>query len=572
MSLAETAAEPQIIATLIKSARVTPKRLAELEDEARMAGVPLLRILQQQSLATEEALAQVYAAQHNLTYVSLDNDRGLAEGWALSLPENVARRKGVLVVGEVGDDLVVAVADPADPSVRYALEQRYQRSIRLVVSPRNRITALHDRLYRQARERGAKMAEAPARIAPPRANIRATGMSAVEELDSIIDEAVDRRASDIHIEPEENRTAESGPESSRLRVRLRIDGRLVESRALPMKIAPSLVSRVKVLARLDIADKRSPQDGRFVHRAFGNEIDMRVAIIPTVLGERVTLRLLGMSRERIQLASLGMDLEIRQSFEELIRRPYGIILITGPTGAGKTTTMYAALQTVNSIDKHIITVENPVEYHLQGINQIQVDSENEVTFASALRSIVRHDPDVIMVGEIRDRDTAHLALEASLTGHLVFATLHTNSAAGALTRLIDMGCEPFLVASGVIGVLAQRLIRRVCERCRQMYAPNPAELKLLNLPPEQQEVELCRGRACAKCNQTGYLDRVGVFELLRFDTAIAEMVMQKSPAEAIHKKAAESGLRSLRDDAIAKALAGLTTLEEAIRVTTAAVL
>jgi type II secretory ATPase GspE/PulE/Tfp pilus assembly ATPase PilB-like protein len=534
-----------------------------------MACLPLADILQRQQLVTEEAVAEAYAAHYDLKYVTIDPDRGVAQGWALSLPENVARCKSMVVLGEAGDDLVAAVADPGDPTVRHVLEQRYQRAIRLVVSPRSRIAALQNKIYVESRERGVSQAEAPTRIAAPRAAVRKAAMSAVEEVDSILDEAVDRRASDVHIEPEESWSdSDASDETLRLRIRLRIDGRLIESRALPMSLAPSLVSRIKVLARLDISDKRSAQDGRFVHKSFGKDIDVRVAILPTVLGERVTIRILGMDRERMELTSLGMDVGARQLFEELIQRPYGIMLITGPTGSGKTTTMYTALESINTVDKHIITVENPVEYHLPGINQIQVDAENEVTFASALRSIVRHDPDVIMVGEIRDRDTAHLALEASLTGHLVFATLHTNSSSGGLARLMDMGCEPFLVASGVIGVLAQRLVRRLCEHCKQPYSATDAERRLMNLPEEQTNVELFHSRGCTQCNQTGYHDRVGIFELLRFDSSIAELVMEKSPAEAIQVRAIERGLRSLRDDALAKALAGLTTVEEAVRVTT----
>jgi type II secretory ATPase GspE/PulE/Tfp pilus assembly ATPase PilB-like protein len=386
-----------------------------------------------------------------------------------------------------------------------------------------------------------------------------TGLNVVELIDSILDEAVDRRASDVHIEPTQDR----------IRVRIRIDGQLVESRVVPKELLAPLVSRVKILCKLDITERRTAQDGRFDYSSFEQKIDIRVATIPTVYGERVTMRLLGMDQSRLELSSLGMELDIQQQFERLIRRPHGIILLTGPTGSGKTTTLYSALRQINTLDKHVITIENPVEYRIAGINQVQVDPENNVTFANALRSIVRHDPDIIMVGEIRDLETARLALEASLTGHLVFATLHTNSAAGAMTRLLDMGSEPYLVASGIVGVIAQRLVRRICDHCKESYSPNAKERELCGIPPERVEAELFRGNGCARCLRTGYYDRVGIYEFLQIDAGLAELIMETAPAEKMHQYGIEHGMQTLRMDAIAKALRGLTTLEEAIRVTAA---
>ena len=379
----------------------------------------------------------------------------------------------------------------------------------------------------------------------------------VEQLDSILDEAVDRRASDIHVEPE----------GDRLRIRLRIDGRMLEARAYPLDTAAAMISRIKVLCTMDITERRKPLDGRFTHRSFDQQIDVRVAVIPTARGESVTLRLLSQDRTRLTLEHLGMGLELRQAFERLIHRPYGIILLTGPTGSGKTTTLYAALQVINSVDKHIITVEDPVEYHIAGVNQVGVNEEFGVSFSAALRSILRHDPDVVMVGEIRDEPTAHLALEASLTGHLVFATLHTNSAVGAVTRLLDMGCEPYLVASGVIGVMAQRLVRKICSNCQRAYEPNATERRIMGIPRDRMDVEIHRGTGCSRCMRTGYLDRIGVFEFVPFDMGLANLAMEKATTEVLHRYAVEHGAITLRHDAIAKVRAGLTTLEEALRVT-----
>jgi type IV pilus assembly protein PilB len=558
--IAARQAETRIVSELRRQHSLGEVQLDQARREARFSGLPLVEILLVRDMISDEDVARIYAEQNGLRYLDLSR-RSISDAWALTIPENVARRKLLLPLGEVNGELIVAMGDPADRTALNIVQRRYDRPVHLVVSPRYQIRQCQERVYPQARQRGVQVVD----VAPPRADtveVGPAGLNIVEAIDSIIDEAVDRRASDIHIEPEEDR----------LRVRMRIDGRMIEARSLPLEVASALVSRVKVLATLDITERRAPQDGRFQHTSFDTPIDIRVATIPTILGERITLRLLGIDRARLGMSELGMDAESQQSFERLIRRPYGIILLTGPTGSGKTTTMYAALQTINTIDKHIITIENPVEYHITGVNQIQVDSQNNITFASALRSIVRHDPDIIMVGEIRDHETAHLALESSLTGHLVFATLHTNSAAGAITRLLDMGCEPFLVASGVIGVIAQRLVRRICENCKTDYTASVSERSLLDVPAERAEVKLYRGRGCARCLRSGYYDRVGIYELMRMDSGLADLVMQKAPTEAIHRYAVDHGTRTLRMDALAKALAGVTTAEEAVRVTTADVL
>jgi len=553
--IATETAQHVIVSKLLDGGHLTFSQLESAHTQAEIAGIPLVEQLLTDDLVSDADVAQVYADMRELRFVDLSR-RSPAYAWALTLPENIARRKNCIVFGEVGGQLVVAVADPVDPSVRAAVSTCFDRPIQYVVSPRFQIIDTIDEIYGAAREKGARISDAVP-VSTSVATASVSGINIVEVFDSIVDEAVDRRASDIHIEPEEDR----------LRMRFRIDGRLIEARAYPVDLAAQFISRVKVLSGMDITERRRPQDGRFSHRSFEQEIDVRVAIIPTARGERVTLRLLASKAGRISLENLGMGAELRQAFERLIHRPHGIILLTGPTGSGKSTTLYAALQCINTIDKHIITIEDPVEYDIAGINQVAVDAEHGVSFSAALRSILRHDPDIVMVGEIRDQQTAHLALEASLTGHLVFATLHTNSAAGAVTRLIDMGCEPYLVASGLIGVLAQRLVRRICANCKRSYEPNLPERKIMGFPPDRTNVHIYRGAGCARCLRTGYYDRVGVFEYLPFDTGLSDLIMLNATTEKLQEHGAAHGAITLREDAVSKIRDGLTTVEEALRVT-----
>jgi len=553
--IAAESIEHYIVAKLLTGGQLNGATLAALQREAEFLGQPVVELLQATDVLSEADLAQAYADMGGFRFLDLTRRRPNS-AWALTLPENVARTKHCLLFGEVAGQLVAAVADPIDPSVRAALSSYFDRPIQYVVSPRYQITEAIDDIYGKARARGAR----PSGLTPLSSAVvapTATGLQTAEQLDSVIDEAVDRRASDIHIEPEEDR----------LRVRLRIDGRLIEARAYPLEAASTLISRVKVLANLDITERRKPQDGRFTQRSFDQEIDVRVAVIPTARGERVTLRLLAQDREHLTLERLGMGNELRQAFERLIHRPFGIILITGPTGSGKTTTLYAALQQINSIEKHIVTIEDPVEYKIPGVNQVAVDEQYGVSFSLALRSILRHDPDVIMVGEIRDEPTAHLALEASLTGHLVFATLHTNSAVGAVTRLLDMGCEPYLVSSALIGVMAQRLVRKICTNCTRAYEANQAEREILGIPRDRTGVKIHRGAGCSRCLRTGYYDRIGAFEFVAFDEGLSRLVMNKTDGSALQRYALEHGAITLRDDSMSKVREGLTTLEEALRIT-----
>ncbi|NLX22229.1 MAG: type II secretion system ATPase GspE [Phycisphaerae bacterium] len=381
----------------------------------------------------------------------------------------------------------------------------------------------------------------------------------VKLVNEILAEAIRDKASDIHIEPYEHD----------LRVRYRIDG-VLQNQVVPPQIQrfqAAIISRIKIMSNLNIAEKRLPQDGGFKARIQGREIDFRVSVIPTGYGEAIVLRILDRQSINLSLQQLGMADEVLDNFTSLITRPHGIILVTGPTGSGKTTTLYAALHTIVSEEIKILTVEDPIEYYLEGINQVQVSEKIGLSFSRALRSFLRHDPDVILVGEIRDRETAEVAINASLTGHLVFSTLHTNDSSGANTRMLDMGVEPFLVSSSLEGILAQRLVRTTCKHCKEAYEPDYAALPPdLKLEPGQP---LYRGRGCRECRHVGYKGRMGIYELLMMSEEIRELVVQRASSGRIQRAACQNGLRLLREDGWDKVRSGLTTPEEVLRVTKA---
>lgn len=374
----------------------------------------------------------------------------------------------------------------------------------------------------------------------------------------LIAEAFKKRASDIHIEPLENK----------FRIRYRIDGVLHEVPGPPKRLQASVISRVKIMAGMDIAEKRLPQDGRIRIEIGGKELDLRVSTLPAIYGESVVLRILDKTSFLFGLKELGFMAEDEKKFERLIKVPNGILLVTGPTGSGKTTTLYASLSHINRPDRKLITVEDPVEYQISGINQVQVKPQINLTFATGLRSILRQAPDVIMIGEIRDFETAQISIQAALTGHLVFSTLHTNDAPGAVTRLIDMGIKPYLVASAVQAVLAQRLVRVICAACKTEYTPVKGELEAINLKPQQlKSAQFYKGKGCDECAQTGYKGRIGIFELLIMTDEIRGVVFEKVSTSVIKEKARKLGMVTLRDDGIRKVLKGTTTISEVMRVT-----
>jgi len=374
----------------------------------------------------------------------------------------------------------------------------------------------------------------------------------------ILSHAIKDRASDIHIEPFQNA----------LKVRYRIDGMLYNLLNLPKRIQASLVSRIKVMAKLNIAEKRLPQDGRIEVKVGDRSVDIRVSVIPTAFGERVVLRLLDKSGTILKLADLGLEERKIKLFNKLIKSPYGIVLVTGPTGSGKTTTLYAALLTISNSEINIITIEDPIEYQIDGIGQIQVNPKIDLTFANGLRSIVRQDPDVILVGEVRDRETAEIAIQSSLTGHLVFSTLHTNDAASAVTRLIDMGIEPFLVASSVIAIVAQRLVRVLCPRCKEPYIPDDESMRDIGFKRNVVlEYELFRRKGCPACMNTGYRGRTAIFEILVMEENIKKLILRTTDANQINEEAVKRGMETLIHDGARKVLQGITTIEEVLRVT-----
>nr|WP_044408620.1 type II secretion system ATPase GspE [Pseudomonas sp. FeS53a] len=374
-------------------------------------------------------------------------------------------------------------------------------------------------------------------------------------INAILGEAIRENASDIHLETFEKR----------LVVRFRVDGILREVLEPKRELAALLVSRIKVMAKLDIAEKRIPQDGRISLRVAGREVDIRVSTLPSANGERVVLRLLDKQAGRLTLQHLGMSARDRALMEETVRKPHGILLVTGPTGSGKTTTLYASLTTLNDRTRNILTVEDPIEYHLEGIGQTQVNPKVDMTFARGLRAILRQDPDVVMVGEIRDHETAEIAVQASLTGHLVLSTLHTNSAIGAITRLVDMGVEPFLLSSSLLGVLAQRLVRVLCPHCKEAYQADAAECQLLGVDPTQPAT-LYHARGCSECHQQGYRGRTGIYELVVFDDHMRSLIHNAASEQEMTRHARRSG-PSIRDDGKRKVLEGVTTVEEVLRVT-----
>ncbi len=552
-----------------------------LEEQAQDGG-RLGEILLRQKAISDEDLAKALAIQMGLPYLAElpraeDIDPRLLE----KLPVAFAKQQQLLPLRREGDAVVVALANPlavhALDDVRALLGLEALPAIAAPARILDLINKVFARLKTgveladQRGEEGDEFGDAEELVDILDLTDEAP---IIRWVNSLIFQAVKERASDIHIEPGEKDVV----------VRYRIDGVLRESKRAHRQYMPSILSRVKIMAGLNIAEKRLPQDGRIRRKIAGKDIDMRVATAPIANGERVTIRLLDRSSVLLGLADIGFASDHLVELESLIRRPHGIFLVTGPTGSGKTTTLYACLAAINSPDLNILTIEDPVEYQLEGISQTQVNPKIDLTFASGLRSFLRHDPDVIMVGEIRDVETAEIAIQASLTGHLVFSTVHTNDAAGAITRLEDMGVEPFLVTSSVLALMAQRLVRRICPHCRQLYTPRPEELQALGLdadaffrgtlvvPEFKGGVKLPLGqvfkaKGCHACLDTGYTGRTGIYELLHMSDEVRTLALKKEDANLIKRAAVAKGMRTLRLDGAFKVLSGMTTIEEVMLVT-----
>jgi len=510
-------------------------------------------------LAREEDIFSALARHLGLEYVP-EIDRDIDPALLAQLPSEFAMRHQVLPLREEDHTLVVAMADPFDVTVLDDLRLLTSRDVRAVVSNRRKIVEVIEQSYMEKMFRDIDdmqredVAEEDLEIADLQKMAREALV--IKLVNLILHQAIQERASDIHIEPQERD----------LRVRYRVDGVLHDASSPPRHLHPAIISRIKIMADMDIAERRLPQDGRVRIRLGDRMIDLRVSSIPTLHGESVVIRLLDRSAGLMKLTDLGMRQDTYEQFQELISHPYGIILATGPTGSGKSTTLHAGLHEVYSAEKKVITIEDPVEYELAGANQINVRPEIGLTFASGLRHIVRQDPDIIMVGEIRDRETADIAIHAALTGHLVFSTVHTNDAAGAVTRLLDMGIEPYLVASSLIGVVAQRLLRTLCPRCKVPFQPTPEQAREIGLTAEQAAgVTLYHQGDCDFCLR-GYHGRTGVFELLPVDEEVGDQVLGKASSNEIKQRAVQKGMRTLLAHGRLKAAEGTTTIEELVRV------
>ncbi len=550
--------DEELGALLVIKGVVSEDELSEALRAASEKKKSLQRVLVEGRVATKEEIAGAIAEDAGVPYVDLGNyliDPKVAD----LVPEDLARRCTLLPLFKIGNHLTVAVADPTDLMALDQVSLSSDCEIEVCVSAEEDIEQAIGEIYSAAKD-VANLLQSIEKQGAVGADVSGASQAPVAKLvDLILTQAVRDRASDIHI----------NPESDALRVRFRMDGVLYEIPPPPKHLEAAIVSRIKVLSDMDIATTRVPQDGHFQALVDDKSVDVRVSSVPTVNGENLVLRLLVTSDALIGLDQLGFNENCLAKFRDMISRPHGMILVTGPTGSGKTTTLYAALNVVNSIERNILTIEDPVEYRMPLIRQIQVNPRAGVTFANGLRSILRQDPDIVMVGEIRDLETADIAIQAALTGHLVFSTLHTNDAASTLARLIDMGIAPFLLSASVTGVIAQRLIRRLCPKCKEKYQAGRAVIDAYGLGG--RDVTLYRPKGCKTCKGTGYKGRTGLFELMEITEAVKELIVTNGSASAIVAQARKEGTRPLAEDGVEKALSGETSIEEVARVSEAAI-
>ena len=556
---------------------ITADQLKKGIQEQKRAGERLEQTIVRLKYAEEEFILQCLAKYFDLPFVDL-NTYLVDEKVLKIIPEEMARRHSLIPLFKIGSSLTVAMTNPLNIHALDELRSKTKTDIEIAISTEVKIKKAIDQHYgftaamleSTLQEYGKGSSEGPG---PESTDYRKTYDLTVKELlpgpleeapaarilDIIMNQAIRDRASDIHLEPDEKG----------LLIRFRIDGILYEFLNLPRRIHPSVISRIKVLAEMDIAETRLPQDGNFNIKLENRGFEIRVSTFPTIYGENAVLRILDQTNPLIKLEDLGFAEEMLLRYKQLIRRANGIILVTGPTGSGKTTTLYASMNMINSMEKNIITIEDPVEYRLPLIRQTQVNLKAGITFATGLRSILRQDPDVIMVGEVRDLETSEIAVQAALTGHLVLSTLHTNDAPEAVTRLLDIGVEPYLISSSVIGVLSQRLIRTICPECKVPYQIDPKSLDELgeDFSTSKEPITLYRGKGCKQCKQSGYWGRTGIFELFFVNEKIKQLISDKAPTQSIREAAkATTGMISLREDGLHKALKGMTTLDEVDRV------
>ncbi|MBV9570117.1 MAG: type II/IV secretion system protein [Alphaproteobacteria bacterium] len=536
---------------------VAPETFARARLVQEETGERLDSVLTRLGLVAEQTLANTIAAEAGLS-VATPEDFPQEPVAVELLAARFLRDVKAVPLAATDSELRVALVDPLDPYPIQALGYATERKISALVARASDLEAALDRLYGSEHEADGEDPNAADEADVERLKDLASDAPVVRLVNSLITRASESRASDIHIEPTDDS----------IKVRFRVDGALKEIESLPAHLKSALISRIKVMSSLDIAERRLPQDGRLRIAVRGHEIDLRVATSPTIHGETVVLRILDRSKLSLDFRALGFDDEVLDPYLNAIRQPHGIVLVTGPTGSGKTTTLYASLATLNSPDRKILTIEDPIEYRLAGINQTQVKPQIGLTFAAALRSFLRQDPDVMMVGEIRDLETAEVAVQSALTGHTILSTLHTNDASSTVTRLLDMGVEPFLITSTLNAVLAQRLVRRLCPHCREDYEPSQAALHALMPELTSRSItRLYRPKGCEACDGTGFRGRLAATELLVMNDEIARLVLARSEAREIQRAAAGQSMRTMFADGLAKAQAGLTTIEEVLRAT-----
>ena len=505
------------------------------------------------TIGEDEVLGTV-ADQFGLKYCHVNAD-AINHDVVKTIPADIAKKYGVVPVVADEDSITVALSDPmgydAIDSLRYVL---HGLDVQAVIAPRAEVNAAMAKIYAEeenadVQTRGEDDGSAGDEAGDDSAVIKLANL--------IITTAIKMKASDIHIEPMEKE----------FRVRYRIDGALRKMDSPPKRLQGAIISRIKIMSKMKISEKRIPQDGRIQITVGGKDLDLRVSSVPTNHGESIVMRILDKTNLSLGLPQLGFLTDDQATFERLIKLPDGVVLVTGPTGSGKTTTLYACLGQINTPDKKLITVEDPVEYQMSGINQVQVNKDVGLDFSAALRSILRQAPNIVMIGEIRDAETADIAMEAALTGHLVFSTLHTNDAPSAVTRLLDIGVKPFLVASALRAAMAQRLVRAICEKCKEAYTPTEREMKMLGTLSKTVPERMYHGAGCDKCGRSGYKGRKGIFEIFKVDDTIQRLIFDHAPATLLRQRAREMGMRTLREDGMLKVASGMTSLQEVLRVT-----
>jgi type IV pilus assembly protein PilB len=551
---------------LLRKQILSPDQLAEAKSLQQQTGAKLPDAIVKLGYASTDQVMSAIAEFHGLQFVDL-TEVTIPPAVVELVPESVARENVILPLSQEDAALKIIMSDPSDFDTVQKLTFILNKDIQPVLAPREQIIEAINRHYGQSETESvdSMLAEfTDTAIDTSMLESTATqNLAVVDDSDApvvklcnlIIQEAVSLRASDIHIEPF----------ADRIRIRYRIDGVLVERDSPPRRLLAAMNSRIKIMGGIDIAEKRRPQDGRIKMPIQGRHYDLRVSFLPTNSGQSCVMRILDRGSIQVSIKELGFGADDYGRFQNIIKRPNGIFLVTGPTGSGKTTTLYAALNELNRPDRKIITAEDPVEYYLPGINQCEVKHNIGLDFARIIRAMLRQAPNIILVGEIRDHETAEIAVQASLTGHLVFSTLHTNDAPSAITRLVDIGVQPFLVASSLIAIMAQRLVRIVCPKCKEPEDPPASEIKQAGLTPEHlKAATFMRGRGCNHCNHTGYRGRLGIFEMMRMTGAMREMTFKREPTQSIRRQARLLGMRTLLEDGLQKALKGITTLEEVL--------